>query len=580
MRLKFNSAHFTLLAILLIIGWAVFGYQALFHSGLYSAHDIWHQVARFYHYSQALNQGQLLPTWISNLANNHGYPLFLFSYHLPWLIGTPLLWLGLSLPTALKSLFLFSVIGSGLTMYGLAQSWLQDRRAALLSALVYIWAPYHFLTVFVSAAIGTAFAFMFVPLIFWGLLLLDQKKLRSGLIFTSLGVAGMALSHLMTLVMISPLLGLVVFALIWQRLNKPILKQRGLALRYLAMFLLAGILGLGLAGFYLLPMLKYLPLIKANSQSGFTDIYASNFVNFKQLIYSPWGYGPIISNAKHGEISFQVGMVQWLGVGLSLGLLSFYWLKLKSYLPQTLKKLAQQIIQDQQTLATPLLLMIGFATTVFFMLDYSQPVWKLINQFITLDYPFRLLLMAVFFASLLLGWFLSCLKNHKLQLVLISGLMLITWYTNRNHVRVNMYTKIPVAVYVDAETTTNTFHEYLPAQADSSLLNKADYWLDPASAEVLNHQQTTAQLDLTVQVDTATTVSLQQFAFPGQTLYLDGQLQDYQVDGQGRIKVNLPVGEHALMVKFEQTKIILIGKLVSLLAILLLVGINFYEQKK
>jgi hypothetical protein len=97
------TSHWLFIILILLFG--VMGISALFHPGLYTAHDIWHQVARYYHYSQALREGNIFPMWVSQLAFGYGYPLFIFSYHFPWMVGTPLLWLGLDHFTGLKILY-------------------------------------------------------------------------------------------------------------------------------------------------------------------------------------------------------------------------------------------------------------------------------------------------------------------------------------------------------------------------------------------------------------------------------------------------------------------------------------------
>lgn len=114
--------------VLIILIFSLVGIKALFYPGLYSAHDIWHQVARFYHYSKAVSDGQIPPYWIGNLANGYGYPLFFFSYHLPWILGLPFLGLGISIPETLKILFVFSYILSGIFMYLLVNGILKTKR--------------------------------------------------------------------------------------------------------------------------------------------------------------------------------------------------------------------------------------------------------------------------------------------------------------------------------------------------------------------------------------------------------------------------------------------------------------------
>lgn len=150
-----------LLSIFIVLLFSLIGLQSLFHPGLFTAHDIWHQVARIYHYYQALNDGQFPPYWIGTLAKGLGYPLFFFSYHLPWIVAFPFLKVGLDIPFTLKLLFFLAYFLSGVSMYFFTNSLFKNKLAALLSSLLYLWAPYHFLTILVIASIGTVFYLYF-----------------------------------------------------------------------------------------------------------------------------------------------------------------------------------------------------------------------------------------------------------------------------------------------------------------------------------------------------------------------------------------------------------------------------------
>src|SRR3990172_43959 len=185
--------------LLAIVLFSILGMKALIAPGLFTAHDISHQVVRFFYYSQIVNGGQFPPYWIGRLANGFGYPLFFFSYHLPWIIGVALLKAGLDIPNALKTLLFLSYIGSGFTMYFFVKSLFKNRFSALLSSILYLWLPYHFLIIFVGASLGIAFVYIFLPLLFLGIhLTRDGSKI--GIPILALGLSGLILSHIMHLI--------------------------------------------------------------------------------------------------------------------------------------------------------------------------------------------------------------------------------------------------------------------------------------------------------------------------------------------------------------------------------------------
>lgn len=529
------------LYLFLILLFSLWGMKALFHPGLFTAHDIWHQVVRLYYYYSAINDGQFLPNWIGQLANGFGYPLFFFSYHLPWILGVLLLKIGLDIPTAIKSLFYISFLGSGISMYFFANSLLKNKFSALLSAVLYLWLPYHFLTIFVSASMGIAFVFTFFPLILWGIHLLKEKN-KAGLPTLALGLSGVILSHIMHLIFLSPL---IVSFLIWGLSTSD---KRD----FLTKVAFGTILGILISSFYILPALYYSPSTRIRQETGFSTLYQRNFISLKQLIYSKWGFSPIVNNAKNGEISFQLGIAQWISI-LALAALII------------LKKLKKTY------LILSIYLIIAFAISIFLMLDFSKPVWAYLVKFTMVDFPFRLLLPATFIASLIAGIVYINL-NKRIKVLFLIFIIGTAIYTNRNHINVNQYTDFPISTYLNIETeiTTNTFNEYLPLKASGKLLNTPWNEITGENASTSNTRHTTNQLSFNLNVVKESSVSAGQFFFPGQALYIDNNPTRFTIDREGRISFLAPAGRHSIEVKYEGTPLITVSKFLSLAGLLLL----------
>lgn len=526
--------------LLAILFFSILGMKALFHPGLFTAHDIWHQIVRFYYYSQAVNDGQFPPYWISQLANKFGYPLFIFSYHLPWIIGVVLMKTGLDIFSALKALFFLSYMISGITMYIFMNSLLKNRLSAILSSILYLWLPYHFLIIFVSASIGIAFIFAFLPLIFLGIHLIKEKS-RCGVLILALGFSGIVLSHIMHLAFLSPIILIFFF---WEFVST---KSR---LSFLKNICFGSILGILISSFYLLPAAYYNQFTRAREETGFSELYKRNFINFDQLIYSKWNFSPIVNNAKNGEMSFQLGFAQWISV-LGLVLLTIF------------KKLSK----TDRSLS--IYMLFAFAISVFLMLDISKTFWAFLVKFVTVDFPFRLLLPATFIASVSAGIILANI-GKKLQGLFLIFLIFVAIYTNRNHLNVNLYTNFPVSTYLDLESerTTNTFNEYLPIKADGKLLNKPWNEMTGENLSVLNTKQTTNFLSFNVSIKKEQNVSIGQFYFPGQMLYLNDKLTSLNIDQEGRISFTVPQGTHTVKVKYQETPLIKISKYLTIISIL------------
>lgn len=542
--------------LLIILVFSFVGMKALFHPDLFTAHDIWHQVARLYHYQNAVFGGQFPPYWISNLSNGFGYPLFFFSYHFPWLLGLPLLSAGAGIPETIKILFVLSYLLSGIFMYALAFNIFKSRLVGLLTGVLYLWAPYRFLTILVGAAMGTSFAFVFLPILLLGISTSISKDKRAlGIILTAIGVAGIILSHLMTAVAVIPIVFLFSVWAATQRSKDPGQFSKNITFGI--------VLGLTLSAFYLFPAVYYSRETQV-SIGGFAQNYQHNFVNLSQLIYSKWGYGLFHESAKEGANSYQVGIAQWLSV-VSL---SLFLITKNREVPRPLKSLG-------------LFLLASFTLSILAMLDVSLPVWSFINKFITLDYPTMFLLPAVFIGSLLSGLVLMVV-NKKFRPPLLLVLAFVAFYTNRNHLRVNMYIDLPVSLVVSSEITTTSFHEYLPKDADIKFFSEEnDSVVFPKTLSTSNFYQDANKLSFSVLAPQDMDISIRQFWFPGLALYLDSKKTEFAKDERGRIKFAIPSGWHNILVKFEETSIIRIGKLTTLISILILIvlGRSIHAKK-
>ncbi|MDA1079244.1 MAG: hypothetical protein O2840_00975 [bacterium] len=539
--------HFVSLAVLLLL--AGLGSIPLFHTGLYTAHDIWHQVARLYHYSTLVSLGEFPPRWVFDLAQGFGYPLFFFSYHFPWFFGSLLVALGLTIADALKLLFVVGYFAAGFNMYWLMYTLTKKRVPSLIAAITYNWSPYFFLAMYVAAAIGTVFTFALLPVLILGLYYLSQNKFVIGSVLLATGLSAALLTHVLTLTLLIPLLGSI-----WVLgLHKS--KERH---KYLIWSTIAGILALGLSAFYLLPLRSYLPLIAASTESGgLTNNYTNYFASLKQLVYSSWGFGPIVSDAKQGEISLQVGIAQWLGAVLAVALLvvtTFFY-----------KKELFRAHFSSKMRAALLLYLLLFLLSIYFMLDISQPFWLLWSKVLPLDFPFRLLLMSVFVGSLLIGLGLASLKKTWLQYFLGGSLVMVALYTNRNHVRVNLYTDIPLDLYIVSETTTNTYHEYMPRSADTSVLNQdVQSFIPDEPTFVFSEHRSPTGVTATVVFPENKSIAVRQFAFPGVTVRINGEIRNTQVDDKGRLVVLFPAGKYQVSLSYEKPAIVALSEYISL----------------
>ncbi|MFH1535939.1 MAG: hypothetical protein ABIC96_02650, partial [Patescibacteria group bacterium] len=119
--------------------------KSLLLPGGFTSHDLTHHVIRQISMDKLLSEGQFPPRWSGDLNNSYGYPVFLFNYPMPALLGEVFHKLGLGFVDSVKAVFLVSMVMSVLGMYLFLKSLLGLRSAAFLGATFYLYAPIRFL---------------------------------------------------------------------------------------------------------------------------------------------------------------------------------------------------------------------------------------------------------------------------------------------------------------------------------------------------------------------------------------------------------------------------------------------------
>ena len=529
--------------ILLIIILGVFAMKALIHSGFYTSHDGWHQVARLHHFDAAIRQNHIPPKWGGELLFGAGYPLFVFSYHVPWMIAEPFVLSGISIYDSLKIVYIIGFALSGVSMF----LWVRDMwgdHAGFLSAFLYMWAPNRFSNVYVRGALGEATVLMFLPLIYWGLYRMAYRYDKKFMLVGAVGIFGALLSHamIMYLLLIPTVLYGISLVLSTKDKKMVVLRFAGL-----------GLLGLGLSAYYFIPAMYYQKMtVFSQIMSGY---YNDHFATLSRLIYSPWGFG--FSAPGPGSMSLQLGIAQWFVLGISMLMLCVIAFKNKF---------------NFKKLLLPGSLMLGILFCLFMILPESKPIWKTIEHTIIVDFPWRFLSVSVFLISILAGWCVSAVSNRFFKYSLIGFLVCIALYTNRNHIRVNQYVDIPESVFVQSELTTNTHDEYLPLWGNKEYLTKGKrpFVMDETGNELTNYrvvENTLENKKFILETEKDTKISLNLLYFPFWHAEIDGNGTAATHDANGLMQLNIPKGGHTVYVYFLESFIGLFGIVISVLSV-------------
>ncbi|WP_155828107.1 hypothetical protein [Butyrivibrio sp. VCB2006] len=201
---------------------------------------------------------------------HYGYPIPIFYCALFLYPFAALVWCGLEAVLAYKIMVLTLLWVTFFVCKYCVVYWSNDKELAFRIAFIYAVQPYFLMDLFVKASIGEAFAFLFVPVIVLGYMLIskryDRKKdFTTGIILLTLGMNGVICSHVISTIMIVCAL-VVVFAVDMIKVNnrsKVILGS-----------VMAALLCAGLSLWYILPMLEQLVEYTYHGQIGSTLSHA------------------------------------------------------------------------------------------------------------------------------------------------------------------------------------------------------------------------------------------------------------------------------------------------------------------
>lgn len=263
--------------------------------------ESWLDLARSWH------QGLLYPYWAASPNYLAGEPRFVFYPPASRVLGAAL---GCLLPWAWTSLAftLVSLLGAGFALRAMAREWVGDDNAAV-AACLYVVNPYLMFVVYERGAIAELLAAIWVPL-----LVLYGLRKKAAFLPLALTVAAIWLTNAPAAVMGSYLLALLV----------AVAAVRESSWRLAARSAVAFPLGLGLAGFWLVPAVYEQRWVQIDRAIGPLMGVRDSFL---------FGYAKLSAFPNTADERFQViyhnqvlRSVSWIGVALMTATVVAAWL--------------------------------------------------------------------------------------------------------------------------------------------------------------------------------------------------------------------------------------------------------------
>ena len=140
---------------------------SLLRPGAYESGDFNIHIYRIMSFYDSLKEGHIMPSWAAELNATYGNPLFIFNYSLSYYLISFFHFIGFSFIFSTKLYLGINLFLSGIFMYLWIRTVTGNKFAAFVSAIFYVFNPYHLIDIHFRATLGESTIFTLAPLIFF-----------------------------------------------------------------------------------------------------------------------------------------------------------------------------------------------------------------------------------------------------------------------------------------------------------------------------------------------------------------------------------------------------------------------------
>ncbi|MBN1953669.1 MAG: hypothetical protein JW900_01355 [Anaerolineae bacterium] len=527
-------------------------------------------------------RGGIFPVrWMPDAAYGLGYPFFSYYAALPYYLAGLLTLLGIDILTAIKLTQTAGLIAASLAMYGWTKDLLPNRWAAWLAAVAYAAAPFHLVNLYVRGdSLSEFYAFVFYPLILWAIDRLysihqagatSRSPLHNRIAAAALAYAALVLTHNISALIFTPFV--ILYALL------PLLRKgeaRLGAARGLALALVACLLGLLLSAWFWLPALGEMGRVQVATVTEGYFHYERHF-RASNLVQPCFAFDYSVAPDLTGRSPFAMGLPQALLT--ALGGLLLLGRGLKGRLD-----------------VRGWFLLVGLLVATAMMTPLSRPLWVHLPLLSKVQFPWRFLsVQALFAAATTAALVPPASAGRKWRLVLpalslvlaavLIAAALLSLHPDRLLVRPADVTAERLQLYelFSGNIGSTIRYEYLdqsvvprPFTSDALLAPGAPPRAIPldgavVAAELLEQAPTRQAWRVS---GGGGAIAFPLLYWPGWQARVDGQpAAVWPVEGSGYLALQVPPGDHDVVLRLGRTPLRAAAELLSLAAALTLAAV-------
>lgn len=491
-------------------------------------------------FNEALKEGIIYPRWLSLNFWGYGSPTFVLYPPLAFYLVALLSSLTDSLLFAMSLAKFTSLFFYGVAMFYLIREFYPVRIALLAASLCIIF-PYNVVQYYLMGTFSSSVSFMWFPAI----MLFTCRFIRTGeyrqLLYAGVCYGGLVLTHLINAYMFSfVILAFIVLTSIYRKTP-----------RYLIAIPLILLTGFAIGAAYLLPL-----------------VFEKRYFNLAAFIGKGYRYDEFFL------LPHQAVNVFWrvyYGIFCSQTLFLFMMLLTIYFVVKFARPALEQDVLMFNRCSQLIVL-----TSLFLLFGPSTSIWESIPFIKYVQFPVRWLNITTFAilalsASGFTALAKSCNSKRKFTYILLglfAALSVWDYYYIRH---APLYTREELL----PAKAVNWAFEHLPTGvAADKIENENPVGREFASiqgggvAKVLRWGSGERIVRLAARK--ASVVKIRTFNFPGWVARIDGRTAAVKTEpGTGAILVDLPAGEHELTLSFEDTLVRKVGKMLTIVSVLL-----------
>lgn len=528
------------------------------------------------HFSDSLREGNLPASWANNFAN-FGLPTPAIVQQVPFYVGGLMhLVLGLDLITTFNFLNVMALFFSAVLWYYFLKLYVSSPAAAL-SAFFLMVAPYRLVNIYSRGALPELWATLFLPLVLWSLhILLKKRQWRRGFVMLTLSSTLAMLSHPIVTVQISLAASCYVLFNWWQLYVQGLSfdvarwwKEERFAMLNLAAALVTTFL---LCGYYFAPLFGEMKYFYMGQQS--SSYNGGSWLDLTKIWGWQWPHRLEAGDFGPRPQVLRVGLLE--GVVLVSGILvTFYvWASRRFF--------SKKITAKTSTYVSALAAALTFSGLLLFLLSqYSAFLFTSVpgvsDILSMLQHHWRFLSLMSFLPPLVLALILQVMSERR-WVWIAAGLMVMTAIGlafsqayGKNYL-----------TYGQEHYSFNRFNlhgNYLQTVwsggSGSEKLKTKQLELIEGTGTVEIQKLSGIERRLIVNAQTPVRMVDYTSYFPGWQVTANGQELSIEFQDplyRGLITYRLEPGENQVIVRYGDTKIRLLGKLVTLAGVVLMLG--------